>query len=236
MSDSSMPGEVPGTAVDGAAPPPGSAGAAVPPALVVPEVAHPAMAPGAPPLPPPPPSATYTSPAGYGAFPAAPAPSPERAALPWFLGAVAVVIGVSIAGLVVVSSRGGGVLWWGGYFVAFALGRTAWSRYSRARAVSGGSMSATAIIVMVLGGVLALGAVAAFTVAYVGEKSAPPVADGVGSCWADDGDRVLAVSCGDSAAKYVAVAQVSTDSDCAADTDGAIDSSIPGKVLCLKKK
>jgi hypothetical protein len=188
------------------------------------------------PLPAPTGPPAYVAPAGYGAAPQAAAAGPAKAALPWFLAGVAVAVGVSIAGYVVVHSRGGGVLWWGGYIVTFGLWRTAWSRYSAARAATGTGLSGGAKAVVALGTVLALGAAAVFAVSYVGVKSAPPIADGVGSCWAESGDQVVAVSCSEADAKYVAVSEVASDADCPETSAGAIDSTTAGKVLCLNER
>lgn len=239
MSDST-PEQVPGQGESGTgealAPPIASEAVAAPPPLVVPEVAHPSEQTGS--APPPPAPTTYVAPEGYGAYtaPQATTASPARAALPWFLGGVAVAVGVSIAGWMVVHSRGGGVLWWGGYFVTFGLWRAAYGAYSRARAATGQKLGGAAMAVVVLGTVVALGSAAAFAVSYVGEKTAPAVADGVGSCWAEDGDQVVAVACTDSDAKYVAVSEVASDSDCATEDAGAIDSTTKGKVLCLRQR
>ncbi len=64
-------------------------------------------------------------------------PSPFAAAAPLFLLGVLVAVGVSIAGIMVINSRGGGILWWGGYFVTFGLWRAAFARYKEASAASG---------------------------------------------------------------------------------------------------
>lgn len=208
-----LPAPDPAQAV--AAPPPGSV-----PDLVLPPVQHPG-------------SPTYVAPEGYGAMPVGAVRSPARAALPWFLGGVLVAVGVSVAGWMVVHSRGGGVLWWGGYFVTFALWRTAWRQYQASRAATGQRLGGAATALVAVGTVVALASAAVFAFSYVGEKTAPPVADGVGSCWAENGEQVVAVACTDADAKYVAVSEQTSDADCPSTAAGAIDASTPGKVLCL---
>lgn len=228
-ADEAVAAAPPGTAASegdplatAAAPDPADAVDAPPP-LVLPPVQHPS-------------SPTYVTPTGYGAMPAAPPSAPGRAALLWFLGGVAVAVGVSIAGWIVVNSRGGGVLWWGGYFVTLALWRTAWRNYQIARGATGQKLGGAALAVVVVGALLAVGSAALFASAYIGEKTAPPIADGVGSCWADKGDQVVNVSCSDSTAAYVAVSEAASDADCPSTIAGSIDSTTPGKVLCLNRR
>ncbi|HET7901361.1 MAG TPA: hypothetical protein VFL59_09250, partial [Candidatus Nanopelagicales bacterium] len=157
-----------------------------------------------------------------------------RAAMLPFLAGVAVAVGVSIAGYVVLHSRGGGLLWWGGYFVTFGLWRAAWARYS---ATAGGRpMPGPARALMIGGVVVSVAAAAVFAYSYISDKTAPPVATGVGSCWAEEGDNVVAVPCGDADARYTATAEVSSDSECPGTSAGSIDSDQPGKVLCLAQR
>lgn len=173
----------------------------------------------------------------YGAPQAGPAgvagPSPARAAAPLFLAGVAVAIGVSIAGVMVLNSRGGGVLWWGGYFVTAGLWRAAWRRYQDARAATGTGLSGLATGAAAIGVLVSLGAAAVFGLAWFQDKTAPALAETVGSCWAVENDQAFLVPCDDPDALYTALEEVSTDADCPATSIGSVETATAGRYLCL---
>lgn len=163
-------------------------------------------------------------------------PSPFAAAAPLFLLGVLVAVGVSIAGIMVINSRGGGILWWGGYFVTFGLWRAAFARYKEASAASGTGLGGLGTAVVAVGTVLAVGAAAAFGLAFAADKSAPALAETVGSCFTADGDKVFVVACDSTDATYVALKEVTADADCPASTIGTIDTATAGRFLCLGLK
>ncbi|MFC6236308.1 hypothetical protein [Longivirga aurantiaca] len=163
-------------------------------------------------------------------------PSPFAAAAPLFLLGVLVAVGVSIAGIMVINSRGGGILWWGGYFVTFGLWRSAFARYKAASAASGSGLGGLGTAVVAVGTVLAVGAAAAFGLAFASDKSTPALAETVGSCYTADGDKVFVVECDSTDATYVALKEVVAETDCPASTIGTIDTATAGRYLCLGLK
>jgi hypothetical protein len=163
-------------------------------------------------------------------------PSPARAAAPMFFAGVVVAIGVSIAGIVVVNSRGGGILWWGGYFVAFALWRSAKAKYDAHSRATGQSMSGATKAIAVAGLVVALGSAAAFGLTYAKAKTATPLAETVGSCWQEQDGKGVVVDCGSSDAQYTAIAISATEAACPQEAIASIQASNGGQYLCLAKK
>ncbi len=112
----------------------------------------------------------------YGAPGAAPlrGPSPARAAMPSFLLGTAVAIGVSLAGYAVENSRSGGILWFGGYFVALAFFRSAWAKYQLASKLTGQTLSSGAMIVAGICAVAVVGSMIMFGSAYATAHSSTP--------------------------------------------------------------
>lgn len=177
----------------------------------------------------------YGAPLAAGA--ATGGPSPFAAAAPLFLLGVLVAVGVSIAGIMVINSSGGGILWWGGYFVTFGLWRTAWSRYQAAKAASGKGLGGVGTAVTAVGAIVAVGAAAAFALAYAGDKSAPALTETVGSCWrVESSEQVQLVACDSSDATYVALEEVADEADCPASYLGVVETETAGRFLCLGLK
>ena len=164
------------------------------------------------------------------------APSAARAAAPMFIAGVVVAIGVSIAGIVVVNSRGGGILWWGGYFVAFGLWRAAKARYDAARRASGESMSGTTKAIAALGLVVAIGSAAAFGLTWAKAASTPDLPETVGSCWQELDGKGVVVDCGSSDAQYTAIATAATEDACPQESVASVQSAKGGQFLCLVTK
>jgi hypothetical protein len=161
-----------------------------------------------------------------------PLESPAKAAAPTFLLGAAVAIGVSIAGLWVMSSRSGGVLWLGGYLVTLFAWRRSWANYKAASARTGQSLSTQqkAVAGVLIAASLVLTGV--FAVQYIGQKTAPKLTAAIGSCWARDGDKAVLVNCSDSGAAYVAVSVAATADQCL--TNGAVE--INKVTYCLSPK
>lgn len=208
-------------------------------------VTAPAEAPAAPPAPPVAPGsgfaddpAAYWAPAAPGVGPvgAGSSVSPARVAAPLFFAGVVVAVGVSIAGIVVVNSSGGGILWWGGYFVAFALWRSAKAKYDAAARGTGVSMSGAAKAVVALGLVIGIGSAAVFGLSWANASSTPALTETVGSCWQQQGDKGVLVDCGSSDAEYQAVAVTATEDACPQEAIASIKSDSTGQYLCLAKK
>jgi hypothetical protein len=163
-------------------------------------------------------------------------PTPFAAAAPMFLLGVLVAIGVSVAGIMVINSRGGGVLWWGGYFVTFALWRRAFASYKAVSAASGTGLGGLGTAVAAVGVVLAVGAAAAFGLAFANDKSAPALAETVGSCWTAEGEKVFLVACDSADAQYTALEEVTSEADCPTTAIGSIETATAGRFLCLGLK
>ena len=163
-------------------------------------------------------------------------PSPARAAAPMFFAGVVVSIGVSIAGIVVVNSRGGGILWWGGYFVALGLFRAAKARYDAASRATGAPMSGTTKAIAAVGLVVALGSAAAFGLTWAKVASTPPLAETVGSCWQEQDGKGLVVDCSSSDAQYTAIATAATQDACPQEAVAWVQSSKGTEYLCLATK
>lgn len=171
----------------------------------------------------------------------APSVSPARSAAGLFWLGVFVAVGVSAAGLAVVNSSGGGIIWYGGYFVTLAVWRRAWRAYRSASAASGQQMSSSAMLAVAAGVIVAVGSAAVFGVQWINAEShrdSSALATVVGSCWSEDGSQVYVVDCGDSSAKYRAVDEVSTgqESSCPEETVGTVVGTIPAQTLCLAPK
>jgi hypothetical protein len=186
--------------------------------------------PGSPPLAPPDGAPMYGAPTTGGGQ------SPAAAAAPMFLIGTVVAIGASIAGIAVLNSRGGGLLWWGAYFVTFALWRRAWSAYQQAKGATGRGLGTAATVVAGVCVVAAVGSATAFGLAFVSDKSAPALAESVGSCFTRDGDKVFVVACDSADAQYVALTEVTNEADCPATTIGDVESPTAGRFLCLGLK
>jgi hypothetical protein len=163
-------------------------------------------------------------------------PSPARAAAPMFFAGVVVAIGVSIAGIVVVNSRGGGILWWGGYFVAFGLFRAAKARYDAASRATGAPMSSATKTIAVVGLVVALGSAAAFGLTWAKVASTPPLAETVGSCWQEQDGKGVVVDCTSSDAQYTAIATAATKDACPEAAVAWVQSAKGDSYLCLATK
>jgi hypothetical protein len=161
-----------------------------------------------------------------------PLESPAKAAAPSFFLGAAVAIGVSIAGLWVMSSRSGGVLWLGGYLVTLFAWRRSWAYYKAASARSGQSLSSPqkAIAGLLIAASLVLTGI--FAVQYIGQKTAPKLTAAIGSCWARDGDKAVLVDCSDSSAAYRAVGVAATADQCS--TNDAVE--ISKVTYCLSPK
>ena len=179
-------------------------------------------------------AAAYWAPAD-GPTPAA-GPSAARAAAPMFIAGVVVAIGVSIAGIVVVNSRGGGILWWGGYFVALGLFRAAKARYDAASRATGAPMSGSTKAIAAVGLVVALGSAAAFGLTWAKASSAPALAETVGSCWQEQDGKGVVVDCGSSDAQYTAIATAVTQDACPQESVAWVQSSRGDSYLCLATK
>ena len=172
----------------------------------------------------------------YGAPATGAVKSPVAAAAPMFLIGTVVAIGASIAGIAVINSRGGGILWWGAYFVTFALWRRAWSAYQEAKGATGRGLGTGAKVLAGVCVLAAVGAAGAFGLAYAADKSTPALAEAVGSCFTRDGDTVYVVACDSPDAQYVALTEVTNEADCPASALGSIDSPTAGRFLCLGLK
>lgn len=172
----------------------------------------------------------------YGAPTTGGGQSPAAAAAPMFLIGTVIAIGASIAGIAVLNSRGGGILWWGAYFVTFALWRRAWSAYQQAKGATGRGLGTGAKVVAAICVVAAVGSAGAFGLAFAADKSTPALAEGVGSCFTRDGDKVFVVACDSAEAQYVALSEVTNEADCPATTIGDIESTTAGRFLCLGLK
>lgn len=167
-----------------------------------------------------------------GQLPAGPLESPAKAAAPSFLLGVAVAVGVSLAGLWVIQSHSGGILWLGGYIVSFGAWRRSWAYYRAAAARTGQTLSAPQKAITGILLVVSLALTAAFVVQYIGQKTAPKLTAGVGSCWAQEGDKGVLVDCTDSRAAYIAVSTASTTDQCPTNDAVQVDSL----AYCLRAK
>ena len=164
--------------------------------------------------------------------PAGPSESPAKAAAPSFLLGAAVAIIASLAGLWVISSRSGGILWIGGYLVTFFAWRRAWAYYKAAAARTGQTLTTPQKAITGVLVVASLALTGAFAVQYIGQKTAPKLTAGVGSCWAQDGDKAVLVDCTDSTAAFVATGTAATVDQCP--TDSAVE--INNVTYCLNRK
>lgn len=174
--------------------------------------------------------------AAYGAPRTAPlrGPSPARAAMPSFLLGTAVAIGVSLAGYAVENSRSGGILWFGGYFVALAFFRSAWAKYSLTSKLTGQKLSSGAVAVAGICAVAVVGSMIMFGSAYATAHT--PRTVGIGSCFTQEGDRAFDVDCSDSSATYVAVAQAPSVDQCPQNAEAGVRQDSGAGVLCLARK
>jgi hypothetical protein len=164
---------------------------------------------------------------------AAPKPTSSRWLTPFIIGAL-VGIGVSIAGIVVINSGGGGILWFGGYFITLALWRTAWARR--------GHPSQSSTIIAVVVGALTIGSAAWFGVSWLHEKSLenavlPNAQPTIGSCWFDaPGGYVDITSCSNNLAKYTGAKLVTSPDQCPASAPTYVEVTANKSYLCLAAK
>ena len=167
----------------------------------------------------------------------APVAAPKRTNSRWltpFLIGAAVGIGVSIAGIVVINSRGGGVLWFGGYFITLAFWRTAWARR--------GNPSQSSMIIAGVIGALTIASAAWFGVSWLHEKSIenaviPNAQPTVGSCWLDASGGYLDItSCSNKLAKYTGEKLVTNPDQCPANAPTYVEVTANKSYLCLAAK
>lgn len=177
----------------------------------------------------------YGEPALDGAAAGA-GPSPFAAAAPLFFLGVLVAVGVSIAGIWVVNSRGGGFLWWGGYIVTFGLWRSAFARYKEVSEGSAASLSQRGLVMVIAGALVAVASAGAFAYAWAKATTAPRVTNTVGSCWVKDGEQFYPSDCGDAAAIYVVLSEEFNESFCSSESYYWVESPTKGKVLCMGLK
>jgi hypothetical protein len=177
--------------------------------------------------------------------PAAPAPvaglpTPGRAGALLFWIGVAVAVGASVLGYVAVTSLSGGFLWWGGYFVTFALWSRAFRSAKTVEKQTGRSLSTNAKLAAAVGIVVAVGSAAWFGITWAQQsKEQSQLSETVGSCWARDGEKAFLVACSDSRAEFRATTQVTTgteDTNCPSTTVGTVATNNAAVTLCLEAK
>ena len=170
----------------------------------------------------------------YGVPVEAAAPAPNAIVRPFLIGVGAAIV-TSVAGLLVIQSGGGGLLWFGGYFVAFSSLSRAWKIHQRSKSQTGVGLSqpmriggaALAIAALVLTGL--------FASTYINKKSHPLTAT-VGSCWAQDGDKAVLVACDNSDARFTAVAIEASSDSCPASAESYVYDETSKQYICLQAK
>ena len=164
-------------------------------------------------------------------------PSPARAAATLFWVGVLVAVGVTVAGFVALNSLSGGVFWFGGYVVTFALWRRAWAKYQATSYATGQGLSTSARLLAAAGGLIAVVPAAFLGVAWVGDQGRQSqLTETVGSCWAQDGDQVVEVPCSERRVQYVAVQQVTSgteETSCPSSSVGSVVTEVATITLCL---
>ncbi len=167
-------------------------------------------------------------------------PTPARAAATLFWLGVLVAVGVTVAGFIALHSLSGGIFWFGGYVITFALWRRAWAKYQATSYATGQGLSTNARLLLAAGGLIAVVPAAFLGVAWAGDQgSQSQLTETVGSCWAEDGSQVVLVACSDSRAQYVAVQQVSTGSEetsCPSSSVGSVVTDVATITLCLQRR